>query len=422
MLLEAGLGLGPYQDPLTGSHHPILEAFRTEGPARVFDRVAETPGDRVLLSVEQLSTDMLDRAQAEAWRDAARTHFNVKVVLFLRRQDYLKESVFSQIVKNWYAGSILDDHHYEYDYDRRVALLEDVFGADNVTVLIYRDPGPNDIVGDLLGALGVAVDRDRMTPIAAQNVSTSRRKVLFQSQVPKSRQTEVDARARALPSFVAAAVAETPAIADDGERFLMSPQQRHDLVARHLAGNRAVLARHGIVQAEGFPRASRPRRTLEPAGTDHPRRGAGCLAVRARRLPARPQPAGSGAPVGPGDATLRRNAPAAARRARRSRRSGAALPARGAVRSGGTLRIGQLIRKILRRFQKIVGLGSGRDAWRPTRIALRPAESRGAQHQPRLPHCRPRPELLQATTVRGTRSRQVVAAPILHARSAIGPG
>jgi hypothetical protein len=140
-------------------------------------------------------------------------------------------------------------------------LLEDVFGAGNVTVLIYRDPGPNDIVGDLLGALGTAVDRDRMTPVAAQNVSTSRRKVLFQSQMPKSRRTEEDARARALPSFVAAAVAATPAIADDGERFLMSPQQRHDLVARHLAGNRAVLARHGIVRAEAF---------LEPPDPDAP--------------------------------------------------------------------------------------------------------------------------------------------------------
>lgn len=264
LLLEAGLGLGPYQDPLTGSHHPILEAFRTEGPARVFDRVAETPGERVLLSVEELSADMLDRAQAEAWRDAARAHFDVKIVLFLRRQDYLKESVFSQIVKNWYTGSILDDHHYEYDHDRRVALLEDVFGAGNVTVLIYRDPGPNDIVGDLLGALGVAVDRDRMTPVAAQNVSTSRRKVLFQSQVPKSRRTEVDARARALPSFVAAAVAETPAIADDGERFLMSPRQRHDLVARYLAGNRAVLARHGIDQAEAFLTAPDPDAPWSP--------------------------------------------------------------------------------------------------------------------------------------------------------------
>lgn len=246
LLLEAGLGLGPYQNPKTGSHHPILEAFRSEGPARVFARVAECPGARLLISAEQLSAEMLDRATAEAWRDAARAHFEVKVVIFLRRQDYLKESVYAQIVKDWYTGGILQDDHYDYDHDRRLALLEAVFGAGNVTPLLYRDPGPNDLVGDLLGAMGIALDRDRLAPVPAQNVSMGRRKVLFLSQLPKPRRAESSARARALPLFVAGVVARSPAIADDGERFLMPPRARHDLMAAHLAGNRALIARRGL--------------------------------------------------------------------------------------------------------------------------------------------------------------------------------
>ncbi len=250
-MLEAGLGLGPCQHPRTGSHHPILEAFRSEGPARVFARAAECPGERLLISVEQLSEELLDRATAEAWRDAARAHFDPRIVIFLRRQDYLKESVFAQIVKDWYTGGILEDDHYDYDHDGRLALLEAVFGAGKVTPLIYRDPGPNDIVGDLLGAMGVALDRDRLVPVAAQNVSMGRRKVLFLSQLPKPRRAESDGRARALPLFVAGVVAQSPAIADDGERFLMSPRDRHDLVAEHLAGNRALLARHGIAGGDG---------------------------------------------------------------------------------------------------------------------------------------------------------------------------
>ena len=258
LLLEAGLGLGPYQNPRTGSHHPILAAFRDEGPARVFARVAECPGARLLISVEQLSAEMLDRATAEAWRDAARAHFEVKVIIFLRRQDYLKESVFAQIVKDWYTGGILQDDHYDYDHDARLALLEAVFGAGNVTPILYRDPGPNDLVGDLLGAMGIALDRDRLAPVPAQNVSMGRRKVLFLSQLPKPRRAESSARARALPLFVAGVVARSPAIADDGERFLMSPRARHELVAGHLAGNRALVARHGIAGGRAAASSRRP--------------------------------------------------------------------------------------------------------------------------------------------------------------------
>ena len=68
------------------------------------------------------------------------------------------------------------------------------------------------------------------------------------------------------------------AIADDGERFLLSPAERHALVARHLAGNRALAARHGLDRRRRVPGAARPGRALAAAGADHRRRAP-------RRLP-----------------------------------------------------------------------------------------------------------------------------------------
>ena len=186
LLAEAGLGLGPYQDPVSGSHHPILAAIEREGPEAVFARASETPGERLLISAEELSEEMNARpGYLAAIHAAAARHFEPHLVIFLRRQDFLKESVYAEAVKDWFAGSIHDDHHYDYDHAARIARLEAVFGPARVHVTLYRDPGPNDIVGDLLAATGTAIDRARLTPVPRQNVSMHRRKTLFLGQMPK---------------------------------------------------------------------------------------------------------------------------------------------------------------------------------------------------------------------------------------------
>ena len=51
---------------------------------------------------------------------------------------------------------------------------------------------------------------------------------------------------------VAGILRESGAVADDGGRYLLSPRERHDLVARHQAGNRALAARYGLDDAGSF--------------------------------------------------------------------------------------------------------------------------------------------------------------------------
>ena len=57
---------------------------------------------------------------------------------------------------------------------------------------------------------------------------------------------------RIAPHFVARVLAGSSAIADDGGRFLLSPAERHALVAAHLDGNRALVGRRGIADPGGF--------------------------------------------------------------------------------------------------------------------------------------------------------------------------
>ena len=128
-----------------------------------------------------------------------------------------------------------------------------MFGRANVKVALYQDGGANDLLGALIAALELGIDRARLRPIPPQNVSMHRRQVLFMSQLPKK--APRPGRGREFMQFareIATVLQRSNAIADDGQRFLMSPRARHDLVAAYQDGNRALVARHGIADAGRF--------------------------------------------------------------------------------------------------------------------------------------------------------------------------
>jgi hypothetical protein len=252
ILRQNGLGLAPFIDPALGTHHPILAAIERAGPRRVLARVAaRNPGLDTLVSAEELSRHLEDEGRARALRDAARAHFDaVRLVVFLRRQDFLKESYYAEQVKLTLQGSIAETAGLDGDHAARLARLEAVFGEGSLAVRLYRDPGPNDVVGDFLSALELDLDPSELRPVERLNASLHRRKVVFLSHVPKARRP--GARRAFLPHLMRRHVTETAAIRDDGGRFLMPPAARRAMVARHLEGNRAIVARYRLARAEGF--------------------------------------------------------------------------------------------------------------------------------------------------------------------------
>jgi hypothetical protein len=265
----AGLTLAPFLDPGEGNHYPLVRALHVAGYApEAFEQalaaVAAGPGERLLVSAEELCASVTpypDRLRA--LQAAAARRFRPRVVITLRRQDHLLESVFGQASRTWYSGGIRDFDGYRLDHDARLRGLEEVFGSENVTVNIYKDAG-DDVLGSFLQAVGVELDRAALVPVPPRNLSMHRRQVLFMAGLPKDPRARHDRRFRRIARHVGEALRHSDAIADDGGRCLLSPRERHALVAAHLAGNRALVARHRLTDIGGFLELPDPDAPWEP--------------------------------------------------------------------------------------------------------------------------------------------------------------
>lgn len=289
-LAAAGLGMGPLQDPVTGSHLPLVDKMFTGGVAPAMAEIAAaTDAPRVLISAEDFDQFFCEPSESEPpWTakakqaewcevygtmggrrrahdlmEAAKPYFAVRVIFVVRRQDYLQESRFQQAVRGSWAGDILDQDETRLDLDGRVRALEAIFGRDAVRIVVQKNRG-GDLFGDLLAAADTALDPAHRRDVGRLNVSMHRRKVLFLSHVPKRPFATVDRRHWFPASFIARVVDRSDAIADDGGRNLLSPAERHALVARYLQGNRALVERYRISDPGDFTELPDPAAPWSP--------------------------------------------------------------------------------------------------------------------------------------------------------------
>ena len=247
--------------PLQGGHARFLADLQTRDMTEVFAEVAAAcPREKILVSNENLAKFLLrpsardpHRLQAHDVVEAAAKFFRVRIVYFPRRQDYLSESHYFQAAKTWYCGSIEHYPRQQYDHDAALSQLEAVVGQENVRVLLYRDGMPNDSLAALFTAMGLTLPDQLSRDVGRQNVSLPRRKVLFLLAVPKNRRRQPGLiNPPEMIRFILSTVEKTKAIADDGKRFISSPEARRALVAEYQPGNRALVARHGIADPGAF--------------------------------------------------------------------------------------------------------------------------------------------------------------------------
>jgi hypothetical protein len=271
-IAAAGLGFAPYWDAATGDHQRrFIPALRAKGMAAVMAEAAARPEPALLVTDEDLAKFLVEPAgaacQAHALAAAARPYFRPRVVYFARRQDHLAESHFAQGAKTWYCGRPADYPEQDYDHDRILAALEDAFGQENVTVRLYRDGEPNDIAGAFFSAVGLDGLLPRLVrDVGRQNVSMHRRKALMLAHVPKNRRGRPSLlNPPGLAELIVRTVAASGAIAEDGVRCILSPEERRRLVARHQPGNRAVAARYGIADPGAFVELPGPEPWTPPA-------------------------------------------------------------------------------------------------------------------------------------------------------------
>ena len=68
-----------------------------------------------------------------------RQRFIVRPIIYLRRQDLMKEAVYNQVVKDSRcAVDIKSENHYDYDYYSRIKRYGKIFGNENLIVRPYE--------------------------------------------------------------------------------------------------------------------------------------------------------------------------------------------------------------------------------------------------------------------------------------------
>ena len=159
-------------------------------------------------------------------------------------------------------------------------------------MILYRDGEPGDIAAEFFAAIGLEgmlprLERDGVR----RNVSPGRRKALLLACVPKDRRRAARHAPPGLTNLVVGTVLRSPAIADDHIRFSLPPAARQALVARYLAGNRALVARYGLERPGSFVELPAPDPAWRPPAPITGRELAAlffaclaaCLAERPRR-------------------------------------------------------------------------------------------------------------------------------------------
>lgn len=263
LLKENGVDFYDRYFRLQALFEPFVEKGARYDLADVAQEISSLRSGKLLVSSENLSHFLLREKNIRTFKEVFRTD-TVHILVFLRRQDFLKESIFGEAVKHFHTGTIQSEEHYHYDHDRRIAALEEGFGRPFITTHIYQETGDNRLVEKVLHAMGIDVPRDAARDGPRKNVSPHRRKRLLMSAVPKTLDQTRSPLAFRTTQDLIRSIDRSRSIDDDGTRFLMSPTERHRLVADNMAGNRAIVQRYALKDVGEFLSAPDPEAPWTP--------------------------------------------------------------------------------------------------------------------------------------------------------------
>lgn len=232
-LESKSVGLADPVHDLLGDHHYLVN-FLEQGDEgfQHFLAGVRTGHDCTLVSSECLLTWLMNSPDAAALPALLEPFFEVSVILYLRRQDYLKESVFAEVATTWYQGDIQTENHYSYDYSLFVDRIVEIFGAQSLRLGIYRDDQPQDLAADFLSLAGLGHLIGQLSAITPERVSANRRQVALLALCDKEDQSRYEQLRRV--------VLEPDRIAADSFKYQLSPQERRDFLKPFIASNRRV--------------------------------------------------------------------------------------------------------------------------------------------------------------------------------------
>ena len=184
--------------------------------------------EHALVSCEEFCHAFLDAEVLEQFCRLARERFHVRVIIYLRRQDQLKESLYAESVRDWFCGSILDENHYEYDHLKRLNLLRTQIRKQDLIVRRYVSSG---VEQDFVSIYGLVLANGfKMKP--PKRVSANRRVTAILGRLHKH-------EAQYSKPFLGY-LSKSDIWEADGVRYLLSPQQRRVFLRQHEQANREL--------------------------------------------------------------------------------------------------------------------------------------------------------------------------------------
>ncbi len=226
--------------------HPVAQP-RTPPPEALVREITEeieTAGaDVALLSEESLS--MPDPKIAEAYRGFAK-HFEVKVLVFLRRQDLFVEALHNQFIRDRGEQRSLADFaavprtQARMDYRTVLQAWEAAFGRDAIVVIPFERPVREEgLLNTVFRVLGISPAVPLQDPL--HNVSPGREAAELIRRLNGS-------RAPKRMSPIERVIEELGLTR--GTTRILSNEQRRTLLAAHAEGN-AEIARRYLGREDG---------------------------------------------------------------------------------------------------------------------------------------------------------------------------
>jgi hypothetical protein len=239
LLQQAGVRPARLFNAEEGQHHKLVRLL-VDGREDDFLEALDSSAETVLVTSEGFTHwfKRTDPRKLRAFAARLRALFDVRIVLFIRRQDFLKESVFSEIALHWYRGTIEDEQHYHYNFNLLCLPVTNAFGLSNVGLGVYRDDRPIDLLGEFLRIADIGLDPARLAPVQPQRVSPGRRKVRLLATMDKTD--------RKVFNPIRDAIIASPAIRDDGIKYQMSPEERRAFLGKYHVSNERLIARFGL--------------------------------------------------------------------------------------------------------------------------------------------------------------------------------
>lgn len=170
---------------ITGEKNPFLPNELNCGErayANLISEIDNCKQSKIVLSSEFFYTFCIKPWHFRKIRDAFK-NYNVKVIIYLRRQDLFYMSVFQQATKTGESESASVSHALRTPIIKYYKLIKRwgfYFGKDNLSIKIFEKEQwiNNNIIDDFLNILGIQ-RTDRFQEITPENESISLEKVLF---------------------------------------------------------------------------------------------------------------------------------------------------------------------------------------------------------------------------------------------------